>query len=65
MANYIVRIYRFEGTRQGGVVGLVETIGREVKTAFTTVDELWRILKAENDRRGPNRVADLTDLDID
>jgi hypothetical protein len=65
VANYIVRIYRFEGTRHGDVVGLVETIGKEVKRAFTTVDELWRILKAENDRKGPNCPADLTGPDMD
>ncbi|RJQ79668.1 MAG: hypothetical protein C4519_10875 [Desulfobacteraceae bacterium] len=50
VANYIVRIYRFDKKRGGGVVGIVETVGEDVKTAFTSVDELWNILKSEKER---------------
>ncbi|RJQ82130.1 MAG: hypothetical protein C4519_08150 [Desulfobacteraceae bacterium] len=52
VANYIVRIYRFDGKRRGGVVGIVETVGEDVKTAFTNADDLWNILNSENHRKG-------------
>jgi hypothetical protein len=48
-ASYIVRIYRLDKKRHGGVVGVVETVGKELKTAFTNLDELWNILKSPND----------------
>ena len=55
ISSYIVRIYRLDGKRRGRVVGVVETIGKEVKTAFTTVDELWNILNSEADAKEETR----------
>ena len=46
-ATFVVRIYRVDQGRRGGVVGVVETVGEDVKTAFTNVDELWSILTAK------------------
>ncbi len=46
VANHIVRVYRMEKKRRSGVVGVVETVGNDVKKAFTNVDELWAILTA-------------------
>ncbi len=48
--KYIVRIYRLEGNNPRSVVGLAEDPEREMKRAFTSVDELWRIL---NPGKGP------------
>jgi hypothetical protein len=48
VASHIVRVYRFDGKRRGGIVGVVETVGNDVKTAFTNVDELWHILNSTN-----------------
>ncbi len=43
MKSYIVRIYRGE---QGGgeLLGSVERPGQDIKLAFTSRDELWKIL---------------------
>jgi hypothetical protein len=41
--SFIVRIYR-QDRRARRFVGVVEEAGVEGKRAFTTVDELWRIL---------------------
>gem|GEM_PF-1433091 len=60
--SYIVRIYRFDGKRRGGVVGIVETVGEDVQTAFTNVDDLWNILNSENHRKGG---AKRSDCDMD
>jgi hypothetical protein len=43
-ANYIVRIYRFQKNKPGGLVGVVEEIGLKGKKAFTNLSELWDIL---------------------
>jgi hypothetical protein len=44
VANYIVRIYRFEKDKPKSLVGVVEEVGVEGKKAFTNYDELWDIL---------------------
>ena len=43
LANYIVRIYRFEQNNPRGLVGVVEEVGVKGKRAFTNLDELWEI----------------------
>ncbi len=46
METYIIHIYRFQKDNPRGLVGTVESVeakGRE-KSAFTNVDELWKIL---------------------
>lgn len=45
-AHYIVRIYRFNKNKPGGLVGVVEEVGTRFKKAFTNYDELWDILIA-------------------
>jgi hypothetical protein len=44
VANYIVRIYRFEKDKPKSLVGVVEEVGVEGKKAFTNYDDLWDIL---------------------
>jgi len=44
LANYIVRIYRFEKDTPHNLVGIVEEVGVKGKKAFTNYDELWDIL---------------------
>jgi hypothetical protein len=44
LANYIVRIYRFNKNKPGHLVGVVEEVGLKGKKAFTNYDELWEIL---------------------
>ncbi|HEY7601883.1 MAG TPA: hypothetical protein VIB60_05210 [Methylomirabilota bacterium] len=51
MQSYIVRIYRRD-RRARRLVGVVEEAGVEGKRAFTSPDELWRILTAS-----PRRAA--------
>ncbi len=46
MENYIVRIYRYEKDKPQKLMGIVETVGKEGKKAFTHVDELWEILNS-------------------
>ena len=52
MDTHIIRIYRYEKDNPKRIVGTVETVGEEVKTAFTTYDELWKIL---NPQKGEKR----------
>jgi hypothetical protein len=47
--SYIVRIYRRD-RRARQLVGVVEEAGVEGKRAFTSPDELWRILTASSSR---------------
>jgi hypothetical protein len=42
--DFIVRIYRYEGSPSRPVVGVVEQVGEKGKQAFHTYDELWEIL---------------------
>jgi len=42
--DYIVRVYRFEKDKPKSIVGTVEEVGIEGKSAFTNLDELWKIL---------------------
>jgi len=44
LANYIVRIYRFDRKNPRRIVGFVEEVGGKGKKAFTNYDELWDIL---------------------
>jgi len=46
LANYIVRIYRFEKNKPGILVGVAEEVGTRGKKAFTNLDELWGILSS-------------------
>lgn len=48
-ANYIVRVYRFEKNKPGGLVGVVEEAGLKGKKAFTNLSELWDILSSCQD----------------
>ena len=42
--SYIVRVYRREGSENGGIVGIVNNVSTEESRAFKTVDELWAAL---------------------
>jgi len=44
LANYIVRIYRFEKNKPHNLVGVVEEAGGSGKRAFTSLNELWDII---------------------
>jgi len=44
LANYVVRIYRFDRKNPRRVIGFVEEVGSKGKKAFTNYDELWEIL---------------------
>ena len=46
MANYVVRIYRFEENNPRALIGLVEEMGEKRKNAFTNLDELWEIINS-------------------
>ena len=46
LANYVVRIYRFDREKPRHIVGLVEEVGGRGKKAFTNYDELWEILSS-------------------
>lgn len=47
MDSYVVRIYRQEVDGPREFVGVVEEVGTQEKKAFTTIDELWKILKTK------------------
>ena len=56
VANYIVRIYRFEKDNSKSLVGVVEEVGVEGKKAFNNYDELWGILiSSKNMTQKPKR----------
>ncbi len=42
--SYIVRIYRIGDHKSRQIVGTVEEPGIQRKDAFTTMEDLWRIL---------------------
>jgi hypothetical protein len=42
--SYIVRIYRRRSGRRRVLIGVVEQVGRDRRSAFGSLDELWRIL---------------------
>jgi hypothetical protein len=47
LANYIVRVYRFEKNKPAGLVGVVEEVGMKGgKKAFSNLSELWDILSS-------------------
>ena len=43
--TYVVHIYRCEENGPRGFVGTVEDVGTKAKKAFTTIDDLWEILR--------------------
>ena len=51
LANYIVRIYRFQKNNPRHLVGVVESVEgeRREKKAFTNLDDLWEILNCQRD----------------
>jgi hypothetical protein len=42
--SFIVRIYRFSEDGPAGIVGVVETVGKQEEKAFTGIQELGEIL---------------------
>jgi hypothetical protein len=50
MDSYIVRIYRRSGRKPSILVGTVETAGIRQKIAFSTIEELWEILRRRKGR---------------
>jgi hypothetical protein len=44
VANYIIRIYRYDKDRPKSLVGVVVESGKKGKRAFQSYDELWEIL---------------------
>jgi hypothetical protein len=55
LANYIVRIYRFQKNRPVNLVGVVEEVGQKGKKAFTNLNELWDILSSSKELRAQER----------
>jgi hypothetical protein len=51
VANYIIRIYRYDKDRPQSLVGVVVEAGGKGKRAFQSYDELWEIL---NSAKGGN-----------
>jgi hypothetical protein len=43
--TYIVRVYRRKNGIPHSLVGVVEEVGKPEKKAFTSLDDLWDILK--------------------
>ncbi len=56
LANYIVRIYRFEKNKPSGLVGVVEEAGLKGKKAFTNLNELWDILSSSKGVKNQKKV---------
>jgi hypothetical protein len=50
MDSYIVRIYRRSGRKPRILIGTVETAGIRRKIAFSTIEELWEILRRRKGR---------------
>ncbi len=50
MDSYIVRIYRRSGRKPRILVGTIETAGARGKIAFSTIEELWEILRRRKGR---------------
>ena len=46
VANYIIRIYRYDKDRPKSLVGVVVEPGEKGKKAFQSYDELWEILNS-------------------
>ncbi len=59
MKSYIVRIYRGERDDPQSLVGIVEEVGMEGKTAFTNFEELWGIFNSIKNK--PNQLTDSED----
>ena len=53
IANYIIRIYRYDKDRPKSLVGVVVEPGEKGKKAFQSYDELWEIL---NSSKGGKKV---------
>jgi hypothetical protein len=47
MQTYVVRIYRCAESPAQPLIGIVEAPGHGVQLAFTSLDELWAILRRE------------------
>ncbi len=53
---YVVRIYRQEKNSPRELVGIVEDIAkRDKRTAFTSIEELWSILKQRKTKADSQR----------
>ena len=52
MDSYVVRIYRSEGKKSRILIGTVEAAGSDKKMGFSTIEELWEILRHRKGR-GP------------
>jgi hypothetical protein len=53
--SYIIRIYRGGHKHPRNLVGIVEEVGVKEKKAFTTLDELYDILKSIKDKPGQRK----------
>lgn len=54
METYIVRIYRKPGTSPNGILGKVENVDRQEEKGFTSIGELCRILRLNEEAGGGN-----------
>jgi hypothetical protein len=48
--TYIIRVYRRNRNDPRKIAGLVETVGKNEKKAFSTREQLWDILEHEESR---------------
>jgi len=46
LASYVVRVYRFGKNQPHNLVGVVEEAGIKGKKAFTSLAELWGIIRS-------------------
>jgi hypothetical protein len=60
VANYIIRIYRFEKDRPKDLVGVVLETGKKEKMVFQSYDELWEILNAGKGKRETEKLKKIS-----
>jgi hypothetical protein len=58
MKCYIVRVYREKQGKEQEFVGVVETVGVEGKSVFTTFEELCAILKPATEDRAEKAIPE-------
>jgi len=55
MDSYVVRIYRRAGKKSRILIGTIELAGTERKLGFSTIDELWEILRRRRSQGEPEK----------
>ena len=58
--SYVIQIYRRSGTPHE-LTGTIEAVGRGTRQRFSSMDELWAYLNAEQPRRTRRRPPSAND----